>query len=139
MQAQIQKGELLGEFRGKIETTTVKEITPFGIRLEQNLQGEFTGPRYSSHDMWTSEIHQRIDGTYDWENRYIQRTKEGDIILANSHGTGEMTGPTALKGNGEGLVMTQSPKFSWLNMKRGRVEFTGDLATGEIQGKLFLL
>ena len=139
MQAQIQKGELLGEVRGKIVTTTIKEITPFEIIFEQNQEGEFTGSRYSARDMSTTEIRQRIDGTYDWENRYIQRTKEGETIVINGHGTGEMTGPSTFKGNGEGMFMTQSPKLSWLNMKKGRVEFTGDLATGEIHGKTYTL
>ncbi len=136
---QIAKGELLGEFRGKAVSTTIKEVTPFGMRLEQNIQGEFVGAKYSARQTQTTDLFQRIDGTYEYETKIFEQTNEGDFVLAVTHGTGKMTGPTTHKGEGEIVHMAQSPKFAWLNNLKCRVEMTGDASTGEISGKVFTL
>jgi hypothetical protein len=138
MQAQIEKGTLLGEMRTKATPITIKEITPFGVRVEYNDTGQFAGT-YSANVNHTYTVFLKNDGTFDWEAKDLQFTKEGDFIVAIGHGTGKMSGPTTSKAEGEGIYMTQSPKLSWLNNKKWRVECTSDMATSEIYGKFFAL
>jgi hypothetical protein len=138
MQAQIEKGMLLGEIREKIAPTTIKEITPFGIRFEYNAVGVFTG-LYSANVNDTCTMFMKNDGTFDGEVKGLQYTKEGDFIVVTAHGNGKMTGPTTSKAEGEVVFMTQSPKLSWLNNKKFRFESIGDIATGESYGKFFAL
>jgi hypothetical protein len=138
MQAQIEKGTLLGEGRVKWTPFTIKEITPFGVRVEYNASGQFAGT-YSANVNETFTVFLKNDGTFDWEVKELQFTKEGDSIVVTAHGTGRSTGPSTSKAEGEGIYMTQSPKLSWLNNKKCRVEATGDMATSEIYGKVFAL
>ncbi|HZW57339.1 MAG TPA: hypothetical protein VFF30_13705 [Nitrososphaerales archaeon] len=60
------------------------------------------------------------------------------MILEVSHGTAKGTGRT-VTGEGEGVFVTQSPKFSWLNNKRFRREIMGSNLTDEEHVKLFAL
>ncbi len=138
MQAQITKGTLLGEVSSKAVTQTIKEITPFGVRLEINELGQFAGTFTASHNV-TSTVYVKTDGTYDWDSKAMLSTNEGDIILGNGHGTGKMTGPKSHAGDGEGFFVTQSPKLSWLNNRKVRIEFTSDMATGETHDRFYAL
>lgn len=138
MQAQIQKGTLLGEQHTKSAPATIKEITPFGIRVEYNETGQLAGT-YTANVNDTITTFIKNDGTFDWEVKGLQYTKEGDIIVVTGHGTGRMSGPASSAGEGEVIFVTQSPKLSWLNNKKCRVEVTGDRATGESHGKFFAL
>jgi len=137
-QAQIEKGKLLGEARTKATPLTIKEVTPFGTRIEYNDVGVFTGVFTANvNDTLTGFL--KNDGTFDWEVKGLWTTKEGDFIVGTAHGTGKMVGPTTSKAEGEVIFMTQSQKLSWLNNKKCRVEVTGDMATNESYGKLFAL
>ncbi len=139
MQAQIEKGALLCEVRAKVTTETIKEITPFGIRAEVNYVGEVAGASYSGRHVESVSLFYKTDGTYDGEAKMLQSTNEGDVIVGTLHGAGRMTGPTTSKGEGEVIFMTQSPKLSWLNNRKCRVEWTTDSATGELHKKFFAL
>jgi hypothetical protein len=138
MQAQIEKGTLLGEVLERVTTLTIKETTQFGIRAEVNYSGQFAGV-YNATIYDTVTVFLKTDGTFDWEGKEIQSTNEGELIVVNGHGTGKMTGPKTYANEGEVIFMTQSPKLLWLNNKKGRVEITSDLATGESRGKVFSL
>ncbi len=137
MQAQMQKGELLGEVRGKMLGTTIKEITPHGIRLEINDTGQVSGTKYNANHMETVTVFQRIDGSSDWESKGIQTTREGDMIVVSGRGKGKSTSPTTSTWDGDVVFMTQSPRLSWLNTTKGWVEGSGNLATGEFTGKVY--
>ncbi len=139
MQVQIEKGALLNEAHLKVTTETIKEITPFGIRLEANYAGEHVGPSFYSRSVSTVSAFLKTDGTYDWESKAVDTTKEGDIIVGTFHGTGRMTGPNTGKYEGEAIYTTQSPRLSWLNNTKCRLEGTGDMATGEDHVKIFAL
>ncbi len=138
MTTQLEKGSLLGESRTKVGPYTIKEITPFGLKIERNDSGQFTGA-YTANVMDSLTIFLKNDGTLDWEAKSLSYTKEGDLIVSHAHGTGRMSGPTSSTVEGEALLMTQSPKLSWLNNKKFRVEGTGDLATMEDRVKFFVL
>jgi len=138
MQAQKQKGELLGEMHGKTVTTTIKEITPMGVKLEINDQAQFAG-KYNANSMETVSVFQKKDGTNEWETKGIQMTNEGDFIVVNGRGTGKNTGPTTASWEGEVVFMTQSSKLAWLNTTKGWIEGSGDNAKGEFNGKLYAL
>lgn len=139
MQAQILKGALLNEAHLKRTTETIKEITPFAVKLENNYEGEHAGPSYFGRSACTTSALLKTDGTFDWESKSLDVTREGEIIVGTFYGTGRMTGPSSTKMEGECIYMTQSPKLSWLNNKKCRVEGTGDNATGEVQVKIFAL
>jgi len=138
MQAQIQKGALLNEVHLKLTTETIKEITPFGVRAEINCLGEVTGPSYSGRHAETCVSFAKADGTVDWESKSVESTKEGAVV-GSAHGTCRITGPDKYEGEGEIVYMTQSPKLSWLNNKKCRIEFKVDFATREAHEKIYAL
>lgn len=138
MSAQLEKGSLLEEARTKVAPITIKEITPFGVKIEYNDSGQFSGA-YTANVNDTCTAFLKNDGTFDIELKGLQFTKEGDIVIAIAHGTGRMSGPTSSTSEGEVVFMTQSSKLSWLNNKKFRVEATGDMATAESRVKFFAL
>ena len=138
MQAQTEKvEELLGEYRGKIVTTTIKEISPSGVRIEINEEGQIKGKRYNVHHTETASILFKPDGTSEWETKAIERTKDGDVVVAFGGGTGRTTTPNMAAWEGKIQYMTQSPRLSWLNNATARLEGTTNIATGEIVGKAY--
>ena len=133
---EVGKGELVGEIRAKIVSTTIKELTPLGVKLEYNGEGGLTGSKINSRHLETANVFQKMDGTFEWDTKAIETTMEGDVVVASVRGTGKNTGPTTVWGEGEGLFMTQSPRLSSLNGLRTKVEVSGDLATGDYQVKI---
>ncbi|HZY94248.1 MAG TPA: hypothetical protein VFE98_05215 [Candidatus Bathyarchaeia archaeon] len=140
MQAQTEKmqEELLGEYHGKVVTTTIKEISPSGVRLEINEQGHLKGKRYDVNHMETASIQIKPDGTSQWETKGIDTTKDGDAVVSLGGGTGRSAGPNVVAWEGQITYMTQSPRLSWLNNATVRVEGTSNTVNGEIQGKFYL-
>jgi hypothetical protein len=137
-QAQIQnkKGELIGEVRGKTVTTTIKDVSPFGVSIANDATGQFTG-KYTASQMQTVNVYMNRDGTSQYETKAIQNTVEGDFIVITSRGTGKNTGPTTVAFEGEAVFMTQSQKLAWLNTTNGWIEGTANNATGEFQAKFY--
>jgi hypothetical protein len=137
MQATEQKkGELIIELRGKTVTTTIRDITQTGIKIENNDQAQVTG-KYNANHMETTTISVKMDGTSDWQSKAIESTPEGDMIVITGGGKGKQTGPTTVAFDGEFHFMTQSPKLSWLNNTTGLVEGTADQAKGEFHAKIY--
>lgn len=138
MQAQVEKtkGELLGEYRGKFVTTTIKEISPAGVRIEINEQGEVKGKLNSAH-IETVSVLLKPEGTSEWETKALETTKDGDVVVAWGGGKARSTGPNAVAWEGEIHYMTQSPRLAWLNNATAQVEGTTNMATGEVQGKAY--
>ena len=130
------KGDLLVENTGKLVSTTVREISPTGIKLEYNSQDQTKG-RYKANGVSTTTVWLKTDGTAEWETKGIETTNEGDFIAAWGKGTGKNTSPTTQSWEGEVHFMTQSKKLSWLNDVKGWVEGSGNQVTGESHGKIF--
>ncbi len=136
-QSQIQnKGELIGEVRGKTVTTTIREISPLGVSISNNSTGEFTG-KYTASQMQTVNVSMNLDGSSSYETKAIQNTLEGDFVVVTSRGTGKATGPATVAFEGEAAFMTQSKKLAWLNTSKGWIEGTANNATGEYQAKFY--
>jgi hypothetical protein len=138
MQAQTQmaKGELLYEIQGKSVSWTVKEITPHGVKMQMNDQGQSTG-KVNAGLISTIDMFMKTDGNQEWESKGIQRTPEGDMIAVSGRGTGRMS-PTTGTWQGELAFMTQSPKLAWLNNTKGWVEGTiQDMAQGTYHAKVY--
>jgi hypothetical protein len=133
---ELSKGELIGEIRAKVVSTTIKELTPLGAKLQYNGEGGLTGAKINSRHLETADIFQKTDGTFEWETKAIESTMEGDMVVASVRGSGKFTGPTTLSGEGAGLFMTQSPRLAWLNGQNVKVEVTGNLASGDYQVKI---
>src|SRR6058998_3079744 len=75
---QMSKGELLFEIQGKTISSTIKEITPHGVRLEMNDEGQTTG-KINGAAINTINIFLKPDGTNEWEGKALGTTREGDM------------------------------------------------------------
>ena len=130
------KGELLLEVHDKSTTTTVKDISQSGIRLEQNSVSQVKG-KLNAQGMSTVGFTLKTDGSNEWEMKGVMSTKEGDFLAVWGGGTGKATGPTTAEWTGEVHFMSASPKLTWLNNVTGWVEGSGDNAKGEAWGKIY--
>jgi hypothetical protein len=130
------KGEQILESRGKTVSTSVREISPTGIKLEINSQDQITG-KFKAQGVSTVTYWLKTDGTGEWESKGIGTTTEGDFIAGWGKGTGKATGPTTQSWEGEVHFMTQSPKLAWLNNAKVWVEGEGDQAKAEFVNRLF--
>ena len=138
MQAQTQmaKGELLFEIQGKTVSRTVKEITPHGVKLQMNDEGQSTG-KINANQVNTVDLFMKTDGTQDWESKALLNTRDGDLLVVSGRGTGRITSPTTGTWQGELAFMTQSPKLAYLNTTKGWIEGSGDMAKGTYTGKVY--
>ena len=125
--------EVMATIQEKILSRTIKEITPFGVRIELNLDGRISGELYTAQHTETVSLFQKTDGTFESEAKAIEATKEGDVFVISYRGTGKQTGLTTIWGEGVGIVMTQSKKFANLNNAQVRVEVNADIATGDVR------
>ena len=110
----MSKGELIVELKSKNTTTTIKDITPVGVRLEFNSEGEVKGSFNAAH-METVSVLAKSDGTNEWEAKIIEMTKDGDMVIAMSKGTGRQESPTVGRFEGDVTFQTSSKKLAWLN------------------------
>jgi hypothetical protein len=131
-EVQKEEGVLFGETKLKIVTTTIKEMSPHGVRLEVNQQGQFAGGMYSAREISTLNLLLKMDGAYDWELKIVQTTPEGDILVGSGIGNGGVTSPGKLWAKGESLLMTQSQRLSSMNGTKLRLEASADMQTGEV-------
>jgi hypothetical protein len=127
----------MAETQEKVLSRTIKEITPFGVRIELNLEGRVSGELYTAQHMETVSLFQKTDGTFENEARAIETTKEGDVLVISFKGTGKQTGLTTLWGEGEGIIMTQSKRLEKLNGAHIRTEVNADYATGDVKVKFY--
>jgi hypothetical protein len=141
MQSQVEKekGALFGETQTKMITTTVKEMTPLGVKLEINQQGQFAGAKYTARELSTNNVFVKMDGTMEWEIKIVHTTPEGDILVGSGRGTGKTTAPGNVSAEGQGLLMTQSLRLSAINNTRLRIEAIADLVTGEVHTKSYTM
>ncbi len=132
----MSKGELLFEISGRTVSRTIKEITPHGVALQMNDEGQITG-RINANQINTVNVFLKPDGTNEWEGKGIINTREGDMVVASGRGTGQMANPTTGTWQGETFFMTQSPRLSWLNNSKGWIEGSGDMASGTYHAKIY--
>ena len=135
-QTEKTKGELLIELHAKGTSTTIKEISPNGVKLEINDTGQVKG-RYDAAHIETVNVFYKTDGSDEWETKAIHTTKEGDFIVIWGNGKGKPAGPTSVGYEGEVHFMTNSHRLSWLNNTTGWIEGVGDNATGESASKVY--
>jgi len=135
-QTQMSKGELLFEVQGRTVSRTIKEITPHGVRMQMNDEGQITG-RINAGQINTVNLFLKPDGTNEWESKGLVNTKEGDMVVISGRGTGQMANPTTGTWQGESFFMTQSPRLSWLNNSKGWIEGSADMASGTYRAKVY--
>lgn len=126
------------EVHDKSTTTTVRDISESGIKLEQNSTSQVKG-RVNGAGMSTVSYTLKTDGSNEWQLKGVVSTMEGDFLAVMGGGTGKATGPTTATWTGEVHFMSASPKLAWLNNVRGWVEGSGDQAKGESWGKVYEL
>lgn len=122
------------EQRSKTVSTSVREITPEGVKLEMNWQGKATG-KVDGMTTGTTTIISKPDGSSTWEDKMIGMTAKGEMFVAWGKGTGKMTSPGITTWEGESQAMSQSPSFAWLNNLKFKSTGTADLAKGEAHGQ----
>jgi hypothetical protein len=54
----------MAQLQEKILSRTIKEISPFGIRFELNLEGQVSGEQYMAQHMETVSIFQKTDDAF---------------------------------------------------------------------------
>ncbi|HXY47476.1 MAG TPA: hypothetical protein VEK13_06245 [Thermoplasmata archaeon] len=128
--------ELLYETREKIVSVTLHEITPQGVRLTWNLQGQVVG-RYNAARIETVKGLLKPDGTSEFELLIADRTNEGEMILARGNGAGSPMGGAKIRVEGTASFMTASKKLAWLNSVKARFEGSADLDTGDVLVKVY--
>jgi hypothetical protein len=130
------KGDLILEIHDKTTTTTVRDISESGVKLEQNSVSQAKG-KLNAQGMSTVSFTLKTDGSNEWEMKGVMSTQQGDFLAVWGNGTGKQTGPTTAEWTGEVHFMSQSPKLSWINNMTGWVEGSGDQAKGEAWGKIY--
>jgi hypothetical protein len=78
--SQKTKGEEVLEMRSKTVTTTVKDISPSGVTLELNSEGQSKG-KINAQGVATTTVVMKTDGTSTWENKGIFNTNDGDMLV----------------------------------------------------------
>jgi hypothetical protein len=122
--------DLLIESKGKNTTRTIKDFSPAGIRLENNLEGESKGV-YNATFYATINLLAKPDRTIDYELRQIDTTSDSETILLYYKGMSFIDSPTHNHFEGETAFQTSSKKLAWLNGIRARVEGEYDPVKGE--------
>jgi hypothetical protein len=122
--------ELLLELKGKNTTRTIKDFSPEGVRLENNLEGESKGV-YNASFYGTINLLSKPDRTIDYEVRQIDTTSDGETVLLYYKGKSIIDSPTHNHFAGETTFQTQSKKLGWLNGIKARVEGEYDPVKGE--------
>jgi hypothetical protein len=128
----MEKREMIAEIKEKTNAIIIKEFSPDGAMIEYNSSGEAKGGKYHANHVETTDVKMKMDGTNEWESRSMEMTKEGDVIMMSGKGTGQMN-----SFSGEVTYMTNSPRLSWLNNTKARVEGVTDMKNNEATIKVW--
>lgn len=136
MQAQVTKGELIAELKGKTVSRAVRDASSHGVTMEDNSEGQFTGRLNASH-LETTMVHIKADGSMEWDSKGIEFTKDGDLIASTGKGKGQPSTPGNAVFDGEMTFMTASKNLAWLNNSKSRIEGSVNMQSGEYQAKIY--
>jgi hypothetical protein len=128
--------ELIYEYKGKVTSATIKEITQAGVKVTYNLAGEVKG-KYHAARLETVDAILHPDRTGEFENRFLDQTMEGETITGTAKGKSSAVNPTTIRVEGSGMFMTGSKKYAWLNGTAGRFEGSLNPLTGEVSVNVF--
>jgi hypothetical protein len=117
----MEKKDMIAEIKERTNAVIIKEFNPEGALIEYNSSGEVKGKYHANH-LETADVKMKMDGTNEWEMRAMEMTKEGDVVMITGKGTGQQNNFT-----GELTYMTNSPRLSWLNNTKARVEGSTDM------------
>jgi len=127
----MEKKEMLVEIKEKTNAVIIKEFSQDGAMIQYNSSGEAKGKYHANH-VETTDVKMKMDGTNEWESRAMEMTKEGDVIMIWGKGTGQQNNFM-----GEVTYMTNSPRLSWLNNTKAKVEGMTDLKNNEATIKVW--
>jgi hypothetical protein len=117
----MEKREMIAEIKEKATVVIIKEFNADGALLQYNSVGEVNGKYHGNH-IETVDVKLKMDGSNEWEVKGMETTKEGDVVMITGKGTGRQENAAEGSFKGEVTYMTNSPKLSWLNNKKGLVE-----------------
>jgi hypothetical protein len=121
----MEKKDMIAEIKERTNAVIIKEFYADGAMIEYNSSGEVKG-KYRANHLETADVKMKMDGTNEWEIRAVEMTKEGDVVMITGKGTGQQNNFT-----GEFTYMTNSPRLSWLNNSKARVEGSTDMKNNE--------
>ena len=127
----MEKKEMLAEIKEKTNAIVIKEFSQDGAMIQYNSSGEVKGKYHANH-VETTDVKMKIDGTNEWETKAIEMTKEGDVVMVTGKGTGQQNNFM-----GEVTYMTNSPRLSWLNNTKAKIEGMTDLKSNEATIKVW--
>jgi hypothetical protein len=127
----MEKKDMIAEIKERANAVIIKEFNPDGAMIEYNSSGVVKGKYHANH-LETADVKMKMDGTHEWEIRAMEMTKEGDVVMITGKGTGQQNNFT-----GEFTYMTNSPRLSWLNNTKARVEGTTDMKSNEATLKVW--
>ena len=125
--------ESVWEMHTKTTSTAVREITPEGIKLEFNYQGQTSG-KLKASVMGTTTVWAKPDGSSTWEDKLMGMTMTGEMFAGSGKGSGKMSAPGTTAWEGEAQLMSQSPGLNWVNNLKFRATGSADMAKGESKG-----
>ena len=123
--------------KAKATTTKIIDITNETLRLESNDKGQVRGKHYSGIHWDTVEATMLADGSASLTIKYLHMTNKGESIVGTGTGTQSTPNQRGLaKVTGEGTMWTSTPRLSYLNSGRWKVEGEVDTIreTVEVKG-----
>ena len=127
----MEKVDMIAEIKERTNAVIIKEFNTEGALIEYNSSGEVKGKYHANH-LETADVKMKMDGTNEWQMRAMEITKEGDVVMISGKGTGRQNYFV-----GELTYMTNSPRFSWLNNTKARVEGNTDVKNNEATLKVW--
>lgn len=136
MQAQVTKGELIAELKGKTASRAIRDVSSRGVTMEDNSEGQMTGKLNASH-LETTMVHIKTDGSMEWDSKAVETTADGDLIASTGKGKAQPSTPGNATFDGEMTFMTASKNLAWLNNTKNWIEGTVNMQSGEYQAKIY--
>jgi hypothetical protein len=121
----LEKKDMIAEIKERTNAVVIKEFNPDGALIQYNSSGEVKG-KYRANHLETADVKMKMDGTNEWELRAVEMTQEGDVIMVSGKGAGRQN-----NFSGEVMYMTNSPRLSWLNNTKARLEGWTDMKSNE--------
>ena len=122
--------QLLLTLNARNTTRTIKDFSPAGISIENDLEGESKGI-FNATYYATIVALIKPDGTIDYVTRQIHTTDKGETILLTFTGKSIRESPTHNRFVGENTFQTAAPEFAWLNGLKSRHDGEYNPVTGE--------
>lgn len=126
--------------KAKISLTEIEDVGPESIEVENHARGKVTGKYYSGTHIDTTEGTMMMDGSMQFNVKFLHFTTKGDMIAGQGVATQD---PVDRRGrapfSGEATTWTGSAKLSNLNGARWQFDGTYNAAGESIEVRCTLV